>query len=400
MRGKVGGDVAIGENAEVIGIGVARAGKRIDLNGEAGGDALVAEAATDAAKCGGGLVLQDKRHAISAIAGAIHAEDEAGLEGGGGRDRQGRFEESRAALAGGVGGEKQRAVVEEGAAIELELGFGAGEVGELKVHVGGSDGPVEGGRGEGDAIGHGQFDTVSACRGGSAADEAGARVEGKAGRQASGGVREAAGARSGGLQGQASRGVDGAEAIRRLAEGDGSGGVHLQDASFGPGAGAVQREQHPVARRHDVEVGVGGEAVLSLRRLGEGEFEETQVGAHRVRLRGHFDEREAGDAGAGGHIENGASADVSGGLGDLGADREASRGRVELRWGEDLGIAVVGVVAGKAAAARPDASVGEEKSERVVVPWHVHRGHGTPLTGVGVPNFRGQDGAGVIELAT
>ena len=69
-----------------------------------------------------------------------------------------------------------------------------------------------------------------------------------------------------------------------------------------------------------------------------------------------------------------------------------------MRRGEDFGIAMVGAIACETAAAGPDATVGEEEGEGVVVARGDHGGDVAPLAGGGVPDFGGENGAGVVEF--
>ena len=110
--------------------------------------------------------------------------------------------------------------------------------------------------------------------------------------------------------------------------------VHLDDLGFGMNSGGIQAEQHPIARRHDVEVGVRADFVIAGGCLGKRERKKAQVGVHRVSDRGHFDRGESLEAGSAGDIEFGGYAKFLRCRVEDWTSRERAVSVEQLRWRE------------------------------------------------------------------
>ena len=111
---------------------------------------------------------------------------------------------------------------------------------------------------------------------------------------------------------------------------------------FGLGIRTVRAgaEQHPVARNHDVLVGMGDELIFSVRGLGEGNIEEALVRADAMGDGNHPDHGKALQVCGAFDLKNRAQGNRIGCLGEHGAGNGVVAGIKESGWGQDLGVGV------------------------------------------------------------
>ena len=131
----------------------------------------------------------------------------------------------------------------------------------------------------------------------------------------------------------------------------------------------------------------------------ERQADEAQVGVRRMRLRGHLDEVELRDARRGLHGKGGANTDIGRRLRD---DRPRGRRPISIEEhgrGEKLRVAMISAVSAQTTATRPHATVRQQQRQRVVVARHAHRRELSPCPRLRIPEFRHEDGAGVVEFA-